>query len=282
MVSASPCQAPASASEPPNRLFSEKPTGLYYYGYRYYDPNTGRWLNRDPIEERGGVNLYGFVGNRPVMWIDVLGYWSWRGFEDWLADSFGPPPQPISDVAEMLEDWQNIAEDQDFETGFIGIGGAVGGHAYVEGMDISMSSVITTKCRVCHTNTASLVIGPGVGIYAGTGFAFSYSADGDLEGISTSVGVGITMTHGLGVSGAVDGNRNTGFSGGGGYGTVGYAFVAGVRFSISVTSCASILEYGTFAPFVAAARSGVVLEDEIQKYHGDLTRIIENDFSRTN
>lgn len=33
------------------------------YGYRYYDPVTGRWPSRDPIGEQGGVNLYGFVGN---------------------------------------------------------------------------------------------------------------------------------------------------------------------------------------------------------------------------
>ncbi|MBB5350675.1 RHS repeat-associated protein [Haloferula luteola] len=29
-------------------------SGLLYYGYRYYDPVTGRWPARDPIEERGG------------------------------------------------------------------------------------------------------------------------------------------------------------------------------------------------------------------------------------
>jgi RHS repeat-associated protein len=34
-----------------------------YYGYRYYDPLTGRWINRDPIEEEGGMNLYGFCNN---------------------------------------------------------------------------------------------------------------------------------------------------------------------------------------------------------------------------
>jgi integrase/recombinase XerD len=44
-----------------------------YYGYRYYDPITGRWPSRDPIEERGGLNLYGFVRNDGVNWIDVLG-----------------------------------------------------------------------------------------------------------------------------------------------------------------------------------------------------------------
>ena len=50
-------------------------TGLYYYGYRYYDPETGRWLNRDPIEEQGGYNLYGFVANDGVNAIDVIGLW---------------------------------------------------------------------------------------------------------------------------------------------------------------------------------------------------------------
>jgi len=48
-------------------------TGYYYYGYRYYNPTTGRWLNRDPIEEEGGVNLYGMVGNNPVGNVDMLG-----------------------------------------------------------------------------------------------------------------------------------------------------------------------------------------------------------------
>lgn len=48
-------------------------TALYYYGYRYYDPVTGRWKSRDPIEERGGYNLYGFVDNDGVNSFDILG-----------------------------------------------------------------------------------------------------------------------------------------------------------------------------------------------------------------
>jgi len=43
------------------------------YLYRYYDPLTGRWPSRDPIEEEGGINLYGFVGNSPSIWFDYLG-----------------------------------------------------------------------------------------------------------------------------------------------------------------------------------------------------------------
>jgi RHS repeat-associated protein len=51
---------------------------LQYYAYRYYDPVTGRWPSRDPIAERGGVNLYGFVGNDGVNRWDVLGLQSYN------------------------------------------------------------------------------------------------------------------------------------------------------------------------------------------------------------
>ena len=51
----------------------EPDTGLYLYKYRDYDAITGRWPSRDPIEERGGVNLYGFVGN------DGVGIWDYLG-----------------------------------------------------------------------------------------------------------------------------------------------------------------------------------------------------------
>jgi len=46
---------------------------LYYYGYRFYNPELGRWINRDPIEEVGGGNLYGFVHNGPGNYVDFLG-----------------------------------------------------------------------------------------------------------------------------------------------------------------------------------------------------------------
>ena len=48
-------------------------TGLNSYGYRYYDRNSGRWLSRDPIEEIGGSNIYGFLENDGVDHIDYLG-----------------------------------------------------------------------------------------------------------------------------------------------------------------------------------------------------------------
>jgi len=52
-------------------------TGIYNYGYRYYAPALGRWPSRDPIEERGGVNLYMMVLNTPVNFVDWLGLRAW-------------------------------------------------------------------------------------------------------------------------------------------------------------------------------------------------------------
>ncbi|MGI5869162.1 MAG: RHS repeat-associated core domain-containing protein, partial [Kiritimatiellia bacterium] len=52
-------------------------TDLYYYGYRFYSPTLHRWLNRDPIEEEGGFNLYAFCGNDGVNLVDVLGRRIW-------------------------------------------------------------------------------------------------------------------------------------------------------------------------------------------------------------
>jgi hypothetical protein len=43
------------------------------YGFRCYDPETGRWPNRDPIGEEGGYNLYALVGNNGIDNLDLLG-----------------------------------------------------------------------------------------------------------------------------------------------------------------------------------------------------------------
>ena len=53
--------------------YTDDETGLLYYGFRFYQPTTGRWLSRDPIEEQGGVNLYGMGANNPINRIDPLG-----------------------------------------------------------------------------------------------------------------------------------------------------------------------------------------------------------------
>jgi RHS repeat-associated protein len=57
--------------------FSTKPqdpvSGFHYYGYRHYDPVTGRWPSRDPIGEWGGGNLNRIISNNPLNRADILG-----------------------------------------------------------------------------------------------------------------------------------------------------------------------------------------------------------------
>jgi len=53
--------------------FQDDETDLLYYGYRYLNSSSGRWLSRDRIEEDGGVNISAFVGNDPISWIDPTG-----------------------------------------------------------------------------------------------------------------------------------------------------------------------------------------------------------------
>ncbi len=68
--------------------FLDGESGLLYYGYRYYDPVTGRWPSRDPIEENGGMNLYGFAGNDGINKWDIYGMLSCCHLPDYMH---GPP-----------------------------------------------------------------------------------------------------------------------------------------------------------------------------------------------
>jgi RHS repeat-associated protein len=69
--------APTGLAARNTQRFSSKEwhnaSGFYYFGYRFYDPATQRWLNRDPIGEQGGINVYGYVYNNPVNLIDPTG-----------------------------------------------------------------------------------------------------------------------------------------------------------------------------------------------------------------
>ncbi|MEI8365431.1 MAG: RHS repeat-associated core domain-containing protein [Parachlamydiaceae bacterium] len=55
-----------------SKRFDEE-TGFIYFGRRYYDPDTGRWVTPDPIGREGGPNLYAYVLNRPLTHHDLYG-----------------------------------------------------------------------------------------------------------------------------------------------------------------------------------------------------------------
>jgi RHS repeat-associated protein len=69
--------------------YADDVTGQVKYLFRDYDPDRGRWLNRDPIGEVGGNNLYNFVGNDPIRRIDSLGLLFWGCSRNPCADPCG-------------------------------------------------------------------------------------------------------------------------------------------------------------------------------------------------
>jgi hypothetical protein len=92
-----------------------------WYGYRFYDPVTGRWPSRDPIEERGGVNLYGFIGNEGLTGWDRLGLDRQETinqaleeldspFLKWLAKKFGIKAA-LQKAAEKMDEKEANGED---------------------------------------------------------------------------------------------------------------------------------------------------------------------------
>ncbi len=67
------------------------PTGLCFYGARYYDPTLGRFISPDSIVPGPGdpqsLNRYSYVRNNPTNRVDPTGHWSFR---KWLKSLFSP------------------------------------------------------------------------------------------------------------------------------------------------------------------------------------------------
>ncbi len=68
--------------------FTDPETGWVYFGLRFYNPKHGRFINRDPIHEQGGLNLYGYVQNSPTNGWDYLGLDPWM--ECFIFEKFNP------------------------------------------------------------------------------------------------------------------------------------------------------------------------------------------------
>jgi RHS repeat-associated protein len=73
--------------------FTDAETKLIYYGNRYYSPNLGRFINRDPAEEGGGNNLYAFCSNDAIDLFDVLGN------DPGGQDSYGMPDSETAGIS---------------------------------------------------------------------------------------------------------------------------------------------------------------------------------------
>ena len=131
-----------------------------YYGKRYYDANIGRWLKRDPIGESGGNNLYCFVGN------DSMGFVDYRGL--WKITRDNSKKRAIAELTSEDDTITSLAEEiglDDYE--------AVGDDGWLRLDEEHNYAVIKNKydyldnCRFSIPNIAFISVGnlDGIGVY---------------------------------------------------------------------------------------------------------------------
>jgi len=118
----------AATANPYTFSSKEQFGGLYNFGYRYYMAGSGRWLNRDPLREAGGLNLYGYVGNDPEGQADGRGLESlWDDFKAGASDFFHAPGNWVNGFVNSLFPKTNYKSDpEDME------GATVDGHGFVK------------------------------------------------------------------------------------------------------------------------------------------------------
>ncbi len=85
------------------------------YGLRYYNSKLGRWINRDPIGEKGGLNIYAFVYNNAVNQWDYLGLWRSGEHKNLTRISFArvydrTEASYLNDILEILKN-ENVEID---------------------------------------------------------------------------------------------------------------------------------------------------------------------------
>jgi len=101
-----------------NAAFQGTPSSeLYYLRARYYDPETGRFLGRDPISSG---NLYAYVGNNPLTYVDPYGLFGCGPFSS-VCDKFGDAGECVLNALDCVDPRQaadpliNLLPEGDFQ-----------------------------------------------------------------------------------------------------------------------------------------------------------------------
>ncbi len=212
--------------------YEDAETELLYYGYRYYNAETGRWLSRDPIGELGGLNLYGFVGNDPVNLWDYLGFRSCEDIQNHL--------DIIDNILNsIIADFSPGGQCSEFDIGFDVVSSVenanlitslgVGARSLSAGQRLTLNGTTgrlgmqfftsVTPASVQLLNNAGNVVG-GIGVGIDVVQAGNSFANGDIGG-----GISNTASAGLGTTALLIASSNpaTALAAGAGAVTIGIA-----------------------------------------------------------
>ncbi len=99
--------------------YHDRETGMVGYQRRFYRPDLGRWLNRDPITEQGGENIYVFCLNKPIVVFDTDGRFALPIVI--TPDPETPQPYPIPNPLDQLgDDASPLGEEYWFQDNYAG------------------------------------------------------------------------------------------------------------------------------------------------------------------
>jgi RHS repeat-associated protein len=192
--------------------FTDVETGLVYYGHRYYSPSLGRFINRDPIEEQGGINLYGFCGNNAVNRWDYLGNWpskpanmsneEWSWICGWINQNediqgddvmWGAELAFLQDVqdrqqaaineAAAAQDALNVSKDQlvaNLNAGLMSAASDFNGNAMAN-LDNTIAATSSSLSTAAYTSVAP-------SIAASTGISYASASASYTANIDASIG----------------------------------------------------------------------------------------------
>jgi RHS repeat-associated protein len=242
--------------------YTDTETGLVYYGLRYYSPTLGRFINQDPIEEQGGLNLYGFCGNNGINHWDYLG-------QSFFSSFFRSIGRAINSAMRGLRR-------------FLGKIDAV---IAKNNINVGSGDYITTSIPITPANPSGRPPRNGPDPFGGT-IPNGIIPDGGTSGGGTVVVTGgpviVTTPNGGGGSGPVGGTTGGGASGGGGTGGVtvtdagtisggstvtGSGTITGDGTTIHSTNTRTVLVYGGLDPLhFNDARNYVAPNSELRAY----------------
>lgn len=164
----------------------DRDTKLVRFGARDYDAETGRWTAKDPIKFIGGdTNLYGYVFNDPVNWVDPSGLICIREIAQSIADFLNKHGivSATFNAGAIVGASGSVSVTNDGISGFVGVGVGIGfGASVTGGLQAGTSSGFGIQGSVS----------------GGTGPGASASVNVSQGGASGSAGVGL----GLGIGGS--------------------------------------------------------------------------------